>query len=492
MNKLSDKQIIFIAVICLFILAIITVPADLLDATDVKDYSDTAKFFSGEYKAKHRAAHSITYGLLLSPYVKIADSFFLIKLASVFWLILTIISVYCISGRNRKALLLIILSPLVWYMAPWLSPVPAVSLLFLWAVYFLNKSEEDNKYAIIIYAGLLIGLSASLWDSALYFGPIFLISFFYNKKFYTVWMFIIGFVLGLLPRLIIDQIFFNFALYSILKNFFALLSFALYGGVYEGIYSVLGYAGYLTLLIFIPYYFYILYRKDIFLRNKKTMIFLTLCFILIILNPHIRMLIVLTPIMVLIMSKELNEKQHKRQIICFLILTALVVTPYIVQSTYETNARNFEKFLARFPDIEFNRPFTGQIIQEDLSLIGKEFPHEVFVVGNGRDDYKELAHLYWGDEIEELISIEDYYLFKNNTNIIADKRIGSDASSRFRTEMWIEVVLTKNSNDNTDYESINYAISLDKELNIEGFELIKRYKALSIYRKSTQSIYERR
>lgn len=484
MKKLKNKSIIIISAILLVLVVALTVPHDLLDATDVKDYSDTAKFFAGEYQAKHRAAHSVLYGLLLSPYVKIVDSFFLVKLASVFWLILVIISVYFISGRDRRALMFIVLSPVLWYMAPWLSPVPIVSLLFLWAYYFLDKFEKLGKIKHVIYAGLLIGLASSVWDSALYFSFIFLIAFFYDKKFYAVWIFLISIFVGLLPRLIVDQIFFGFAFYGILKNFFALLSFALYGGVYEGIYSVFGFGGYIVLLIFIPYYFYFLYKKELFAKYKKTLLFLTLCLLFILLNPHIRMIMVLMPIMILLLAKELNATQYKRQLFFFALLTLLVISPYLVQFHYETNARNFEKFLFKFPNITLDDSFRGELIRQDLAFIEKDFPRGGFIIGNGRDDYKELAHFYWGKNIEEFISIEDYHLFLENTDVIATKRISSDSDPRFRTEMWIEVGLGKNSNDDTDYASLEYALSVDEDLDLPDFKLVKKYNVLSVYKKA--------
>ena len=78
--KKGGLWIILITVLLLVVLALITVPHDLLDATDVYDYTDTAKFFAGEYSAKYRSSHSIMYGLLLSPYVELTGNFILLKL----------------------------------------------------------------------------------------------------------------------------------------------------------------------------------------------------------------------------------------------------------------------------------------------------------------------------------------------------------------------------------------------------------------------------
>jgi len=65
-NKLKHPKILIgVFILLMIILAFITVPHDVLDATDIKDYTDTAKFFAGDYAAKQRASHSILYGLML-------------------------------------------------------------------------------------------------------------------------------------------------------------------------------------------------------------------------------------------------------------------------------------------------------------------------------------------------------------------------------------------------------------------------------------------
>ena len=145
MLRMKNNAIILFVIISLFLLALITVPRDLLEATDVPDYSDTAKFFAGEYKAKYRSSHSIMYGLMLSPYVKLTESFFILKYASVFWLSLLILSIYYISNKDKRTLILFITSPFLCYMSPWLSPVPIVSLLFLWTYHFIAKFEKEEK-----------------------------------------------------------------------------------------------------------------------------------------------------------------------------------------------------------------------------------------------------------------------------------------------------------------------------------------------------------
>ncbi len=478
---MRNSVLIITAIILIAIISIIAIPYDLLDVTDVKDFSDSAKFFAGEYKAKLRTSHSILYGLLLSPYVKIAKSFFLLKFFSVIWLSLLILSVYYISNKNRRTLLLFIASPLVWLMAPWLSPLPLVALLFLWAYYFIKQFNKKEEKKYIVYAGLLIGLAAALWDTALYISFIFLLAFLYDKKFYFSLIFIISVIVGLAPKLIVDQIFFGVVLYSTLKHLAAVFAFALYGGIYNQSYSI-GIAHLLITILFVPFFIYLFYKKKNFKGYKKPVIFITLTILFILTNPQIRLLITIMPIIIILLGETLDKKQFKVQLIIFIMLSSLVVFPYGAQIKYDTNGKYFTSLILSLPNLEFYEP-KAKFIQQDLDEIAKEYPNQVFVVGNTNDNYNELAHFYWGDGIKEFISLEDYKLFLNNETIIRSERIGSNASSDFRREIWFEIGIGKNRNDGTDYKSIRYAIASEKNLELDNFKLIKNYRELYLFEK---------
>jgi hypothetical protein len=485
MAKIQDRGVIMIVLFGLALLAAVTVPHDLLDVTDVKDYSDTAKFFAGEYSAKQRSSHSILYGWLLGPIVRLSGSFWLIKFASVFWIVLTIVSLYYISGKNRKTLILFVLSPFIWYMAPWLNPVPIIGFLFLWAYFFIKRFELQGRIRDLFLFGLCLGLSIGFWDTALYFSVLYLVAFFYNKKLYHLGLVILSILIGLIPKFLLDFLIYGIPVYGIGKNFLALISFALSGGIYNPIYAIPGFRDYLILLPFIPFYFYLIYKRSNFVRNRGIVLFLTLSLLFILfLNPQIRVLLAITPILILLLGGWLNTRQFRKQAIIFGALSILVVTPYLAQINYDTNAANFEKYLAKFPDIEYNDTRMGKLIAEDLEKIEQEFSGESFVVGNKRDNYRILAHYYWGEDIEEFISIEDYELFLAGEDVIATKRVSSQAGGDFRREIWIEVGIGKNPRDVTDYESVKYGLSLGTDLNLEGFEFVKEYGLLRLFEKS--------
>ncbi len=481
----NNKILILIAIVLLFLIAFITVPYNLPDLTDVKDYSDTAKFFAGEYRAKLRTSHSLLYGLMLTPYVKLTNNFFLLKFASAFWLSLLILSIYHISNKNKKTLYLILTCPLIWYMSPWLSPLPLVSLLFLWAYYYIKKFDSEEKFKHLIFSGLLIGLASSLWDTAFYVSFIFLLAFLHDKKLYNSILFIIAVFIGMTPNLIVNQIAFGFPFYSLTKHFLAVIAFAIYNGAYEQGYSNPGLKSFLIILLFTPFYFYIFFKKNNFIKCNKEVIFISLALLFTLTNPQLRLLILFMPIIILLLGNELDNKKLKKQVFIFVLLSLLAISIYIAQISHDTNTRSIEKVLGQFPDIEFYNPPQYILIKSDLYEIERDYTSQVFVVGNTNDDYGGLAHSYWGNKIKEFVSIEDYNLFMQNKTAIVSKRISSNSLPEFRREIWFEVGLGKNSNDPTDYESIMYGISTSEDLDIQGFKFKKKYRVLSVFEKES-------
>ena len=124
--------------LAILVLLIVTLSTEFYGGADIYDYADVAKFFSGKYIAKIRTSHSYLYGFIHTPFVSFMENYFIFKITSIMSLLLIVYSVYSISGKDKRALWLIFLSPIVWYMAPWISPIQLASLLFLWGYYFIK------------------------------------------------------------------------------------------------------------------------------------------------------------------------------------------------------------------------------------------------------------------------------------------------------------------------------------------------------------------
>ncbi|MBI2631595.1 hypothetical protein HYW75_01175 [Candidatus Pacearchaeota archaeon] len=481
---MENKKAILVVSLLLIVLTLVT---SYYGSSDIGDYADVAKFFSNNYQAKIRSSHSYLLGFVHAPFVDLTKSFLSFKITSLIFLFLLIYSLYIISGRNKKTLLLALVSPVIWYMAPWINPIQIASLLLLWAYYFMDKYDSQNKTKDLIYSALLIGLGWAFWDTILYFGVLLAISFLYNKKVSHLFYYFIFIFLGLFPRLILDQILFNFAFYTSIKTFisgYVNLAGGIYGSSFghtpKTLFTILPW------LLAIPFMFWPLLKKEFFKENKKVMIFLTLSLLLLLNNPQIRYLLAIVPIMLLLINKNLNEKAIKIQFISSIVIAFIFIIPYIIQIGYNINGQIYGSEIGGIVEtkrFEISSSIPKNLIKEDLQKLSKDFSNEIFVVGNKPDDYQILADVYWGSEIMEFVSLQDYDLWKKNESIIFHKKFQPELNIPERRQIWLEGGIKKNEDDKTSYERITYALSIGEPSNIEGFNIVKKYNLLYLSKK---------
>ncbi len=478
--KLKDNHLLIIAITLLFLITILT---QFYGNADIGDYANVAKFFSGDYKAQIRSSHSYFYGFLSSPFVKITGNFFAMKIMNLIWLILIILSIYYISDKNRKTLLLTITAPIFWYMAPIINPIQISSLFFLWGFYFLRKYDDKGKFIFLSYSGIFFGLAWVFWDTVLHLGIILTLVFFYNKKFSHLIYFIFFVFIGLIPRLILDQILFNFAFFTILKSFTGGFVNLLFSGSIGSGHSAKTFMNIFSMLIFLPLFSFILIKKQNFSKNKKTTIFLILSILLFLTNPQPRYLLIIIPLILLDLGKIISQKQFKIQIIFSIILSLLVITPYVIQINYYTNSQEFTSLITNINKVEISKINPNELIIEDLNQMGRDYPSQIFLVGPNSDDYAFLARLYFGDKINEFVSIQDYNLFLQNKTTLFEKKFQPVPKINERRLIWIAGGIDANLREPPLYENINYAISINESLNLQGFNLEKKYNFLYLYRK---------
>lgn len=476
----NEKKIILIIIIVL-LLILLTFLTSFYGNTDIGDYSDTAKYFAGLYPAKIRNSHSYIYGLLHSPFVKLTNNFIFFKVTSLLSLLLIIYSVYFIT-KDSRSFLLLLLSPITWYMAPWINPIQLSALSFLWAYYFINTFDNNKNIKNLILSGLLIGIGWAIWDTILYFGVFLAFVFLIDKKFYYSVIFSLFVLIGLAPRLILDQLLFNFAFFTTIKTFLSGIV-NLSGGIY-------GRAGHspktistiIMLFLSIPIYYWSMYKPKTFKKNYKTMIFLTLSILLLVLNPQARYTLVLLPIISILLLKNLKDFQIKRQILISIPIILLFIFPYCIQVFYSIDnsitGQDTTYLLQNNFNVKYNDYFISEILSDDIINIHNDYPDDIYVVGNTEDAYQVLADLYWDSDIQEFVSHQDYILNLNDQTLIYQKTFMPIPNINNRRQIWISGGINKNINDNTDYDSIKYAIGLYEPVDLEGFELVKEYNFL--------------
>ncbi len=473
----------WIIIFVILLLILITFLTKYYGSTDIGDYSDIAKYFSGSYIARIRSSHSLLYGTLHSPLIFLFKSLIAFKISSLIFLLSLIYSAYLVSGKNKDILWLMLLSPVVWYMAPWLSPLQLVSLLFFLGYYSIKKYKRTKKIKFLFFSGILIGLSWAFWDITIIFAAILAFSFLYNEKFYHFFLFLVFILIGLLPKLLFDQFFLGFAFIGLLRYFFGIVAATFFGGIYGTMKPAKLFFGIFFLLFFIPFFTYKIFSRKMWKENKRAILFITASLLLILFNTQIRYLLLLTPIIIFELAPTLTHSQIKKQIIFSIIVILIVVFPYLIQTKYSTNTEEFSSLLTNFDNIELYED-QKEILKEDFKNIERDFPNKVFVVGNKADDYQLLAHFYWGGRIKKFISIQDYQLYFQNKTVLFEKKFMPVPKIEDRRQIWISGGIGKNENDNTDYEGINYAIGVNEPVNIEGFSFVKKYHLLYISKKS--------
>lgn len=480
---MKRKQIA-ILITGLVLLIIISIATQYYGSTDTGDYSDIAKYLSGTFQAKIRLSHSALYGTMISPFIKLTKNQIPFKIASLIFLIALIFSVYYIT-KSKKALFLILFSPIIWYMGPWISPIQLSSLLFFWAYYSMKKYKDTKKIKFICISGILVGLSWAFWDGIMFFVFFLGFAFLYNKKFYHFLIFLSFLIIGLLPKLILDQLFFGFGLVGIARYFSNLIIGILYGGMY-------GQAKELTVftnipmqlifaLLFIPYFIYKLFSKKAWDNNKETIIFLIPTLLLLIKQMQIRYLLFLIPILIYEIGPKLSIKEVKRNIFISLVVIFILCIPYAIQIKAPLeNGAEFFTFILNMKHLNYNN---DKEILESINLISREFPNSSFVVGNNNDDYRKLASEYWGKGVKEFVSIEDYNLYLKNESVIFQKFYMPQPTIGDRRQVWISAGINKNKEDKTDYNSIQYAIGLNEPIQLNEFKFIKQYGSLYLSKK---------
>jgi len=471
----NKEKISFILVLFLILISLFT---NYYGSTDMNDYAGVAKFFAGEYHAKIRTSHSILYGFVHAPLLSIFNSFLIMKLTSLVWLVLIIISVYYISNKNKKTLFLTLISPVIWYMGPWINPIQLSSLLFLWGFFFMEKYDKTNHIPFLIYSGLLLGLSWAMWNTAIFMLLFLIICYFYNRNVNHLFIFAISVFVGFLPQFILDIIYYSFPFYSTLKHVFGILEALIYGGIYKGNNPMTtSFVDIISVILMLPIFGFVLFKEDNFSQNKRATIFLTLGFLFILLNPQIRYVLILWPVLMLYLPKLLRKKQFVFQSAIFIIVSLLVITPYIIQMAYPTNSPELTSAINNFGKWTVSYTDENKMILEDLSEIVIDYPNQTFIVGNKPDDYVILASLYWGNGIKEFVSIQDYNLYLANESSLFEKKIESN-SSIDRRQIWIGGGLERSENDDADYQNIEFAIGLNGPVNLSSFEELESYNVL--------------
>ena len=441
---------IFIILVSLF--------SNTYGSTDTGDYLGVAKGFTGSFITKMRSTHSWVYGLLLAQPLKVFYSPITAKLFNVMWLILIALLLYAVTN-SKKVFLIYTSSPIVWFSAPWVSPIMLGSLLLLASYIFIKKFEESRKSFHLIISGIFLGMATVIWDTALFLSFFFILSFFFNKRVKELLIFIVPFSLAFSVRLVIDFLLFNFPLFSLFRVFGGNLSAVLKLGNYTNVsYPIIDY-----ILLFIsisPLFILLIYRfiKEDYKKYSQEIAFLILSFLLILMLPQTRYLMGIAPLAILLLA---NKFKSKKEILLHIFLSFILIlyfiTPYF-GPTYEYR------------------------LASDLKQIEKDFPSQVFLAGSSEnpDLYVHLGMYYWGRDIKKVIPWQEYDYSRFNKTDFQHYRVESKTKLDVMRKLWFEIALSRASTET--YENIEYQIAVENQSELQ-FKLVKNYSLLKVFKK---------
>ncbi|MBU0907384.1 MAG: hypothetical protein KKE05_04485, partial [Nanoarchaeota archaeon] len=249
---LENKKLWLLVIL---VLVILTLTTTYYGSTDIGDYADSARLFAGKYRADIRNSHSYVFGFFHAPYFFLFNNWLVFKISSLVFLLATVFSVYYIKNKDKRFLWLMLLSPAVWYMAPWINPIQIASLGMLWSWFFIQKYDESNGPRILLYSGIFLGLAWAFWNTILFLGFFLWAVFLMNKKLYHTITFFIGTMIGLMPLFLLDYSLFGFPFYTLIKTTMSNFVATLLGGIYGGSSSSFSVLNVVLLLLTIPLFF---------------------------------------------------------------------------------------------------------------------------------------------------------------------------------------------------------------------------------------------
>jgi len=413
---------------------------------DSYEYITISKNLAGVKNMDIFSAHSILYPLIISLFLKFSQSFLMIKLVNILWVFL--IGVVLLSWlKNKTAFIIFAFSPLIWFMGIQTTPILPASFFFLLAYIFFRKEEIKYNW---VYSGFFLGLCFAFYTPMILVAGIFMLVYFWNKKFSYLFKYLIAFFLGFLPRLVLDYFIFKNPIYSLIR----------YGGdnliISLGLHSsskalqIFSWEMFLFIIVISPLLFRI-YKID-FKKYHREIIFLSLTSLIFILRKSgsIKYFLIITPIVVLLLSKVLSKKEIKWHCILSVVLIVFMTFGFFGQTS----------------DV---------LIQRDLEKIVQEF--EVDYIVAGPYEAPKLSTFLWQDR-PEIVWFMDYESSLDDE--IKMRGYCFDTNSKITLRENLEICANFNRPEEINYESYIIVSEKKQEIN-EMFKLNKCYETLCVY-----------
>jgi hypothetical protein len=382
---------------------------------DSSEYITFAKNFAGIKNVDLFNTHSIVYPALISVFLKIWPSATMLKLVNVGWIFLISLVLF-FWLKDKRAFLLFAFSPLTWFVSIQTTPVLPASFFFLVAYLFLKK--EHIRYRLF-YSGFFLGLAYAFYDPMIFLIAIFVLTYFWDKKFYLVFSYLIFLFIGVLPRLILDYAVFNMPFYSIIRFFGTNMIISL--GLYEGASTlhILNNLSALLIIFIISPFLFRLYKLK-FAENKKDVVFLAISGILLLVRTAgFKYFLLIAPILLIYLAKVLSKREIKWHCIISIFIIIWLAAGFFTY-THEID------------------------IQKDLAEITSEF-EEIDYLVTGTYEAGYLASLSWEKE-PYFAWYEDFKAKADNQTHLTGYDFGFDSDLALRDQLIISANFKRTNN----------------------------------------------
>lgn len=445
----ENNKLLLIFLIYLLSIALFTYFSRTISFHDTYEYVTLTKEFAGINNINVYTTHSLIFPFLAAQLLKIFPTLFTVKLLGSIWLFFTSLLIFLYS-KNKKALYLSIFSPIAWIISIQYTPIIPATFFILLAYVLFKKFEETNSKTNFVISGLSSGLAITFYYPSVIPIFFFIFTFMFNKKFYIPFLYSILILLALIPELILNYIFFNLPFYSIIR-YFGINTLVLLGKSFKLNFI---YSYWLLIPVAVTPFLFKILKLD-FKKFNRELIFIVLCSLFFaIRGADIKYFYLFSPIIILLVSQCLSKNElYINNLISILIILLLT-------STY------------------FGTTIDIKIIN-DLNMIKKEYPVNQYLTSDNRANM--FATFSWNDS-PKFIWLWEYELQQKKEDITSNYEIKSNPKIKSDKVLSIDLKLLKANTINFNKDI--YLIAKNGDAIPNGFELMKVYNILSVYKKT--------
>jgi len=422
---------------------------------DSGEYVTIAKNFAGVKNVGLFSTHSLLYPLIISPFLMIWPSLTMLKIVNCLWIFLIGLVLF-LWLKDKRAFLIFVFSPLAWHVSIQTTPVLPASFFFLLAYIFIKRTELKYRFVL---SGISLGLSYAVYDPMFFIIAVFIPVYFWDKKFYQLFTYLVFVGIGFLPRLILDFYLFKMPFYSIIRFFGTnmIVSLGLYPGISNALFfSDPKYLEILLIVFIVSPFLYKLYKLD-FKEHGRDLIFLAIAGILLLVRcAMFKYFLIIAPVALILLAKVLTNKEIKWHCILSIFIIAILTAGFFT-STREDK------------------------ISSDLKEITQDYKNASHIIS--ATEATTLATFLWKNN-PQVAWYADFDASNNNLTALRGYNFGFKSRINLRDRLVISASFDRF--ENKTYE--NYIFVSDtsdlavSENNMKGYTRDKCYEILCVYK----------